>query len=593
MPAFFMLHADEDDAGRTSKADRQNSVILWGQTMAVPFTPLQRTLVMISRVSRRWRPRSLLQLVLLAFLVVMLPLAVLMFQAGQALTELSRLADVSARQAVEETRRARTLSALALEMERGARQYAVLEQESLLDIYYERLAEYQTLLTLHRELLPDNPDVAALDAQLDELARLPELPIEEFRERLVAFYPFSQNTDAMRRATNEQIDLRIEAIRERATNVQNRLWLQTAAMVSASLVLMLYFSWLIIRPVRQLERRILGLGSGNKPQAKTLIQGPAELVQLDQRLDWLASRLEELEEQKQQFLRHMSHELKTPLASVREGSSLLADGVAGELTPRQREILDLIEASGSELQRLIEQLLDYNLLQHNRAIEPERLDIATVIKEVLAKHRLALDNKGMRVGCFDAPLEWQADRTAIICILDNLISNAIAYGEDGGRLEVRAHRHHDYLIIEVANSGEAIANEDRERLFEAFYQGRIRRKGPLKGSGIGLSVAADCARLHHGSLALVEDSRLDVCFRLTLPRLTSALPIVDEARDTDAYDGGSFIKEPFVNEPVIKEPFIKGAYFEEPYHKAPRANESGRQEPRLGAGRHTFTARKP
>ncbi|HSP57140.1 MAG TPA: ATP-binding protein [Halomonas sp.] len=581
---------------------------------------------MISRVTRRWRPRSLLQLVLLAFLVVMLPLAVLMFQAGQALTELSRLADVSARQAVEETRRARTLSALALEMERGARQYAVLEQESLLDIYYERLNEYQTLLALHRELLPDSPEVVALDAQLEELADLPELPIEDLRERLVAFYPFSQNTDAMRRATNEKIDRRIEAIRERATNVQNRLWLQTAAMVSASLILMLYFSWLIIRPVRQLERRILGLGSGSKPQSVRLIQGPAELVQLDKRLDWLASRLEELEEQKQQFLRHMSHELKTPLASVREGSSLLADGVAGELSPRQREILDLIEASGRELQRLIEQLLDYNLLQHNRAIEPERLDIATVIKEVLAKHRLALDNKGMRVSCFDAPLEWQADRTAIICILDNLISNAIAYGEDGGRLEIRARRDPDYLMIEVANSGEAIADEDRERLFEAFYQGRIRRKGPLKGSGIGLSVAADCARLHHGSLALVEDSRLDVCFRLTLPRLTSALPLVERALESTTHDNQTshaynkfrLNKEPLIDEDLNKDflnknllkkdflkkellteelsnkaPYVNEPYFNEPDVNAPRANESGRHEPRRGAAGHTSsTVRK-
>ncbi|SFU57866.1 sensor histidine kinase [Halomonas korlensis] len=571
--------------------------------MAVSLTPLQRTLVMISRVSRRWRPRSLLQLVLLAFLLVMLPLAVLMFQAGQALTELSRLADVSARQAVEETRRARTLSALALEMERGARQYAVLEQESLLDIYYERLDEYQTLLTLHRELLPESPEVATLDGQLEELARLPELPIEEFRERLVAFYPFSQNTDAMRRATNEQIDLRIEAIRERATNVQNRLWLQTAALVSASLILMLYFSWLIIRPVHQLERRILGLGSGNKPQTARPIQGPAELVQLDQRLDWLASRLEELEEQKQQFLRHMSHELKTPLASVREGSSLLADGVAGELTPRQREILDLIDASGSDLQRLIEQLLDYNLLQHNRAIEPERMDIATVVKEVLAKHRLALSNKGMRVTYFDAPLEWRADRSAISCILDNLISNAIAYGEDGGRLEIRAYRHLDELMIEVANSGEPIADEDRGRLFEAFYQGRIRRKGPLKGSGIGLSVAADCARLHHGSLALVEHPHLDVCFRLTLPRLTSALPVADEARETNAYDSESFIKksiahepsinEPFIKAPLIEEPLVEAPWFEEADHKASRASESGRHEPRLEPGPTHLSSRKP
>ncbi|MCK2184659.1 ATP-binding protein [Halomonas getboli] len=479
---------------------------------------------MTSAVSRRWRPRSLLQLVLLAFLMVMLPLAVLMFQAGQALSELSRLADHSARQAVEETRRARTLGALALEMERGARQYAVVEQESLLDIYDERLAEYRRLLAKQRELLPDDPDVKALSGQLDRLAELPGLPMEEFKNRLTDFLPFAEHTEAMRHATNQRIDGRLDVIRQRAETVQHRLWWQTAALVSASLILMLLFTRLIVRPVRQLERRILGIGNTGKSTQPVPVQGPAELVSLDERLDWLSSRLDELEEQKQQFLRHMSHELKTPLASVREGSALLADGVAGEVTDHQREILDLIDASGSELQQLIEQLLDYNLLQHSQRLETERLDVATVVKEVLAKHHLALQQKGMAVHCFDGPRTWQLDRTATARILDNLISNAIAYGEDGGELEIRARTTQDWLIVEVANSGEPIPEEDRSRLFEAFYQGRIRRKGALKGSGIGLSVAADCARLQHGQLTLVEDDRLAVCFRLSLP---SSMPQAD------------------------------------------------------------------
>ncbi|MGM0702997.1 MAG: sensor histidine kinase [Pseudomonadota bacterium] len=488
--------------------------------MAVPYRLLNRTLVMTTQVSRRWRPRSLLQLVLLAFLIVMLPLGVLMFQAGQALSELSRLADVSARQAVEETRRARTLSALALEMERSARQYAVLEQESLMDIFAERHAEFSELLAEQRELLPDAPSVQALGRQLVLLGQLPALEGDALETWLALFGPFAQQTEAMRQATNRRIDARIERIRERAEAVQTRLWVQTGALVSASLMLMLLFSWLIIRPVRQLERRILGIGSGVEGPEAHNIQGPAELVRLGERLDWLSSRLGELEAQKQQFLRHMSHELKTPLASVREGSALLADGVAGELTPRQREILTLIDTSSGELQRLIEQLLDYNLLQHHRPANPERLDLATLVKTTLAKHRLALEKKGMRVTAFDGPLEWVVDRTATGRIIDNLVSNAIAYGDDGGALEIRAYETRDHLVMEVANSGPPIADEDRQNLFDPFYQGRARRKGPLKGSGIGLSVAADCARLQEGVLQLAEDSRLAVCFRLMLPRRT-------------------------------------------------------------------------
>lgn len=489
--------------------------------MLVPVTLLRRTLFMTSAITRRWRPRSLQQLVLLAFLLVTLPLAVLMIQAGQALSELSRLADVSARQAVEETRRARSLGALALEMERSARQYAVVEERSLLTIFAERLEEFHELLAQQRRLLPADPDVAALEAMLDDLAEMPDLSLETFTARLADFLPFARHTEAMRRATNQRIDQRIESIRARAEAVQGRLWWQTAALVSVSLVLMLLFTRLIILPIRQLERRILGIGSvGSDTRHQTRpLKGPAELVALDERLDWLASRLDDLEAQKQQFLRHMSHELKTPLASVREGSSLLADGVAGEVTPRQREILELIDASGRELQQLIEQLLDYNLLQHNRQLDVERTDVASVVEEVLVKHRLALDNKGMHVSCFDGPVAWELDRTATARALDNLISNVVAYGEHGGMLEIRAHPLRDRLAIEVANSGEPIAEEDRARLFEPFFQGRGRRKGPLKGSGIGLSVAADCARLQHGSLELVDDTRLAVCFRLTLPRL--------------------------------------------------------------------------
>lgn len=471
---------------------------------------------MPSVVSRRWRPRSLLQLVLLAFLMVMLPLAVLVYQAGLALSELSELAEQSAREAVEETRRARTLGNLALELERSARQFAVVEEPSLLAIFDERLSEFSTLLGQHHQLLPKDPDVSALVSYLEGLGEMSELPMDEFRLRLDEFVGMAEHIEPMRRATNMLIDQRLDRIDSRAVAVQELLWWQALGLVSASLLLMILFTRLIIRPVSHLEKRILSIGGGQaKPQKP--IHGPAELVRLDERLDWLSSRLHQLEEEKQQFLRHMSHELKTPLASVREGAALLADGIAGELTESQREVLGLIDASGKELQHLIEQLLDYNLLQQNRRLEMSRLDIATLVREVLAKHRLALQSKGMSVTVFDGPLYWRADHTATMSILDNLVSNAIAYGEDAGELEIHAYCQHNELYIEVANSGEPIHEQDRQRLFEPFYQGRVRRKGALKGSGIGLSVAADCARLQRGILGLVDHDRLSVCFRLVLP----------------------------------------------------------------------------
>ena len=162
----------------------------------------------------------------------------------------------------------RNLGALALEMERGARQYAVVEEQSLLEIYAERVEEFRRLLAQHALMLPDDPDVQALREQIDTLARLPELPMEAFRERLNEFLPFAQHIEAMRQATGARIDARVDRIRARAKAVQTRLWWQTAALVSASLLLMLLFTRLIIHPIRQLERRILGIGSvGDVPIA--------------------------------------------------------------------------------------------------------------------------------------------------------------------------------------------------------------------------------------------------------------------------------------------------------------------------------------
>ncbi|NRB54655.1 MAG: two-component sensor histidine kinase, partial [Salinicola sp.] len=319
---------------------------------------------MTTELSRRWRPRSLLQLVLLAFVVVMLPIAVLMFQAGQALSQLSTLADQSAREAVEETRRARMLSSLALQMERSARQYAVIEEEGLRDIYNQKARQFGELLQQHEPLMRDNPDFQSLVERFRQLRVLPQASVDDMGMFLQRFSGFASESDAVRDATNDLIDTRIADIREQADAVKARLWMQTAALVSASLMLMLFFTWLITRPIRQLERRIFGLGSGDHSDTPTRIQGPAELVQLGERLTWLSGRLSELEAQKQQFLRHMSHELKTPLASVREGTSLLSDGVAGELNERQSEVVRLIDENGQELQTLIEQLLDYNLLQN-------------------------------------------------------------------------------------------------------------------------------------------------------------------------------------------------------------------------------------
>lgn len=487
-----------------------------------------------------FRSRSLLRLVLLGFGVTMLPIIVLIYQAGQALSELSELADSSARQAVEDTRRAQAMMTYATEMERSARQYAVLEDANILAAYRERVDRFSDLLEQQAVRLETPEVIGTLRSQLEGLRRFPdggaaggennrtemtsarslrEAPSyrQRVRAQLAQFGPFSESVDTQMLVTRDRVDTRIDHIRERARVIYADLMLKLALLVSLSLVAIIFFSWKITHPIRQLEQRILSLGGGQREEHPP-IEGPAELVRLGERLDWLGERLDDLEAQKQRFLRHMSHELKTPLAAIREGTGLLADGMAGPLGKRQREIILLIDESSAELQTLIEQLLDYNVLQHNRSITLSRFDVVTLIHEVLSKHRLAFESKGMHVEVPRQPVYWEADRVRTGRIIDNLVSNTIAYGEDNGFLWMRAWCTDEHLIVEVANSGEKISAQDQAHLFEPFYQGQTRRSGPLKGSGIGLSIAAESAHLQNGRLELVEDADEDVCFRLSLPR---------------------------------------------------------------------------
>ncbi|MFT5722115.1 MAG: two-component system sensor histidine kinase GlrK, partial [Motiliproteus sp.] len=114
---------------------------------------------------------------------------------------------------------------------------------------------------------------------------------------------------------------------------------------------------------------------------------------------------------------------------------------------------------------------------------------------------------------------WIADPAKLRTLLDNLLSNAISYSPAAGEVQIEWYLSDATLICEVCNSGEAITAADAAQIFEPFFQGRNKRSGAIKGSGIGLSVARECVAVHQGSLQLVPGKRLPICFRLILPML--------------------------------------------------------------------------
>ena len=468
---------------------------------------------------KRWSlfPRSLRQLVMLAFLLILLPLLVLAWQAWQSLNALSAQAALTNRTTLIDARRSEAMTNAALEMERSYRQYCVLDDPTLAKVYQSQRKRYSEMLDAHGGVLPDEKIWQSLRQSLNDLAKIqchnsgPDAQASAWLEGFA-----SANTE-MVQATRTVVFSRGQQLQQEIAERGQFFGWQALVLFLVSLAMVLLFTRMIIGPVKGLERMINRLGEGRALSNQVVFSGPRELRSVGQRIIWLSERLAWLESQRHQFLRHLSHELKTPLASMREGTELLADEVVGPLTAEQKEVVAILDNSSRNLQKLIEQLLDYNRKLADGAVDLESVELAPLVEMVLSAHSLPARAKMMHTGVtLDAPT-CLAEPMLLMSVLDNLYSNAVHYGAESGNIYIQSSTQGARVYIDVVNTGTPIPEAERAMIFEPFYQGSHQRKGAVKGTGLGLSIARDCIRRMQGELQLVDDSAGDVRFRIALP----------------------------------------------------------------------------
>ncbi|WNN43342.1 MULTISPECIES: sensor histidine kinase [Winslowiella] len=461
-------------------------------------------------------PRSLRQLVLMAFLLVLLPLLVLAWQAWESLAALSDRAADTNRTTLTDVRRSEAMARTALELERSYRQYCVLDDPMLARLYQTQHGRYSRMLDAHAPALPDIRYYRSLRQLLTQLSQLHcqnSNPLQEAAENLD---DFSNANAQMVQATREVVFSRgLQLQREIADRGQYFGW-QALILFLVSLALVLLFTRMIIGPVKGVERMINRLGEGRPLGDSVLFKGPREIRSLGQRIIWLSERLAWLESQRHEFLRHISHELKTPLASMREGTELLADQVAGPLTADQKEVVSILNQSSRHLQKLIEQLLDYNRKLADGPTELEDVALDEIIDIVVSSHSLTARAKLIHTAIDLQVTHCRAESTLLMRVIDNLYSNAVHYGSESGNIWLRSYQQGQRIFIDVSNTGTPIPAGEQAMIFEPFFQGSLQRKGAVKGSGLGLSIAKDCIRRMQGDLHLVAADDADVCFRIEL-----------------------------------------------------------------------------
>ena len=292
-------------------------------------------------------------------------------------------------------------------------------------------------------------------------------------------------------------------------------WLMIA-MIPTAVLLIASFTFLIARPINQVSAGIRRLGDGEFARPIE-IEGPGDMVRLGEQLDWLRQRLVTLEEQKTRFLQHISHELKTPLTALREGSDLLSSGVVGNLNAEQREIAQILQENSIELRKLIEGLLTYSAVHAQASyLDAKIVQLRDVVRRVVNDRKLAIVARGIRVDLNCENVTAFCDEEKIRVMLDNLLSNAVKFSPERGLISIKLYKEHGDALFEVLDEGPGIPTPEREKVFDIFYRGTDAPVAAIKGSGLGLSIVKEYVQLHKGQVEILDGPGAH--FRIRIPR---------------------------------------------------------------------------
>ncbi|AGP77507.1 two-component system sensor kinase [Alteromonas mediterranea 615] len=457
---------------------------------------------------------SLRQLTLGSFLLALIPLIALLWQSQSDLAKVGKMTTLETRFVVDVVSDMQRLDNAVVDVERSVRQFAVLRNEQVASLSDNAIEQFAVAADNLCQALSIPTTCSRLSEQLSQLAEYRTIEDQLLLNAYLA--SVGDSVELLRDDVEATINERVKLQQDDLNAMQAKQAWSTAMLVSVSLLLILLGSQLIVNPVNNLKKiiRIMARSDGQLPPLSR--QAPRELIDVEKDLHWLYDRLQQLEHIRTALLRHAAHELKTPLASIKEGCSLLSENVVGELNKGQREVLSLLTASTQRLNTLVEKLLDYNLLLQQAQPKMVLSDANKLVSACLEDYALAIQDREVDVN-ITSP-EVKIDEELFRRVLDNLVSNAVAHGAVGRPINIHLYNDNDNLVLDVANRGKRIAPESVHTLFEPFIRGTEPRNDNVIGTGLGLSIVADCARLMHGDVRVVDVDYADVCFRVTIPQ---------------------------------------------------------------------------
>ncbi len=230
---------------------------------------------------------------------------------------------------------------------------------------------------------------------------------------------------------------------------------------------------------------------------------------------------QELDRLRSEFIANVSHELKTPLAALKESVSLILDEIAGAVTDKQRRLLELARKNIERLGRLIDDLLDFSKAESKaRSMHRSLFDIEEIITSAVATLEPLANQKAISIKSFlpNKNTEIWGDEDKIHEVMVNFLDNSIKYNKAKGKIEVRLEDVGNDVRLTVADTGVGMSQGNLESIFDRFKRVGNYSDGKIKGSGLGLSIVKEIVEMHGGDMNVESKEDKGTKFTITLPK---------------------------------------------------------------------------
>jgi signal transduction histidine kinase len=495
---------------------------------------------------RGWRASGLVARIAFSAIAVAVGLAIVFAVLFLAIVSLHQRS-LDARRSQQVIATANRLETFVIDLETGARGFALTRDERYLDPWRRAQALYPGAIATLVDLTEDNPTqhrrALAIKAEIQAYFSDYSVPLVDFLRRNPEEAP-SVATDARGRtqvdALREQFQrfLGTEtalslARNERARATTNNSLLVGGIGLGAALLLILlgaiYVNRAVARPVRLAAAAAARIAGGDLSE-RLDTDGPGEVGQLERSFNTMAASLErtvadleernrtlfESEQVKSDLVSNVSHELRTPLASVLGFSSLMLDR---DLPPEEtKRYLEVIRSEARRLALLLNDLLDLQRVEQDALdLRSEEVDLNELLSSQITLYSAQSDLHTLKFHPNGEALAVRGDRDRLAQVFGNLLSNAIKYSPDGGVVEVTATSIGDEAWIWVRDEGLGIPGGHQEQIFTKFFRGDVGRELGIAGTGLGLVLARQIVEAHGGQIGFESEAGRGSTFWLQLP----------------------------------------------------------------------------